>query len=107
MVDQFTSVETCRTCGFPLSNDEFSYGGVCARCISLSTSLDRDNTTPENGEPYAAVPTVQDAPLDPDHPRWGPFAGIAVWLSSVLAIIVIPVLAVFIWYFIQSARGKP
>jgi membrane protease YdiL (CAAX protease family) len=106
MVDQFISVETCRTCGLPLSNDEFS-GGLCARCASLSTTSDPANTTAASSVPFALAPTAPDAPLDPDHPRWGPFAGIGVWLSSVLAIIVIPVLAVFIWYFIQSARGKP
>jgi len=107
MVDQFTSVETCRTCGLPLSNDEFGSGGVCVRCISLSTTSEPDSAPAVSSEPFSLAPTVQVAPLDPDHPRWGPFAGIAVWLSSVLAIIVIPVLAVFIWYFIQSARSKP
>jgi membrane protease YdiL (CAAX protease family) len=73
----------------------------------LSTASEPGSATAVSSEPFSLAPTVQDAPLDPDHPRWGPFAGIAVWLSSVLAIIVIPVVAVFIWYFVQSARGKP
>jgi membrane protease YdiL (CAAX protease family) len=34
-------------------------------------------------------------------------AGIGVWLISLVAIIVIPMLAVVSWYLIQSARGRP
>ncbi|HSB09730.1 MAG TPA: type II CAAX endopeptidase family protein [Blastocatellia bacterium] len=46
-------------------------------------------------------------PPDPDHPRWGPPTGIGIWLVSVAAIVVLPIIAVFVWYFIQSARGGP
>jgi membrane protease YdiL (CAAX protease family) len=48
----------------------------------------------------------QDVENDPDRPSWGPVGGVAVWILSVGAIIVIPVIAVIIWYLIQSARGS-
>jgi uncharacterized protein len=47
----------------------------------------------------------EEGPLDPDHPRWGPVTGIVVWIASVAAIIVLPLIAVVAWYAIQSARG--
>jgi membrane protease YdiL (CAAX protease family) len=44
---------------------------------------------------------------DPDNPAWGPLSGIGVWLLSVAAVIVLPIVAVIVWYLIQSARGAP
>jgi membrane protease YdiL (CAAX protease family) len=45
----------------------------------------------------AAVP-----PDDPDHPPWGISGGIAVWLFSVLAIIIVPILAIALWLGYES-----
>jgi membrane protease YdiL (CAAX protease family) len=50
---------------------------------------------------------LEEIPPDPDRPLWGPMSGIGVWLLSVAAVIVIPVVAVLVWYLIQSARGVP
>ena len=58
--------------------------------------------------PYEVPAFAQDAALpDPDRPRWGPLTGIVVWIASVAAIIVLPLIAVIAWYLIQSVRGAP
>lgn len=58
--------------------------------------------------PYEVPAFAQDDVLpDPDHPRWGPLTGIIVWIASVTAIVVLPLIAVVAWYLIQSVRGAP
>ena len=47
----------------------------------------------------------QERPPDPDQPHWGPASGVGVWVASVAAIIVIPIIAVVLWFVIQSVRG--
>jgi len=42
---------------------------------------------------------------DPDHPAWGVPVGIGVWVASVLAIIIVPIIAVIVWYILSRARG--
>jgi len=44
-------------------------------------------------------------PPDPDQPAWGPLAGVSVWVSSVVAIAIVPIIAVVVWYIISKARG--
>jgi uncharacterized protein len=44
---------------------------------------------------------------DPDRPRWGPGVGISTWLFSVAAIIIVPLIAVIVWYLIERQRGAP
>jgi membrane protease YdiL (CAAX protease family) len=57
--------------------------------------------------PVTVSPDVQPpgAP-DPDRPTWGPASAVGVWVASVAAIIVIPIIAVIAWYLIESARGS-
>lgn len=93
MADQFTFAETCRVCGAPLSKDSVRIVGLCEACAQMTPAV-------------SEIPPRQAAP-DPDHPAWGPSTGIGVWLLSVVAIIVLPLMAVMIWYFIQSGRGAP
>jgi uncharacterized protein len=109
MIDQLTSAETCRVCGAPLNEDHIQLDGLCRNCAEA-------NATPGSYDAEsAAVPAttwepaqaLEEIPPDPDRPSWGPMSGIAVWLLSVAAVIVIPVVAVLVWYLIQSARGVP
>lgn len=103
MVDHITTSESCSVCGALLSNDDFGMNGLCRRCAGYGVS--QRPTESKMGE---ATPDVLVAQLpDPDHPHWGPGAGIGVWLASVASIIVIPVLAVIAWYVFQSARHAP
>ncbi|MFY9608183.1 MAG: CPBP family intramembrane glutamic endopeptidase [Blastocatellia bacterium] len=46
-------------------------------------------------------------PADPNHPTWGPLAGVGIWIASVAAIIVVPLMAVIAWYLISKLRGVP
>jgi len=107
MIDHFASAETCRACGVPLNKNEFSYDGVCAECAASSSTQASGDVASAVAPPFDVFPAAQEVSIDPDHPRWGPVAGIGVWLVSLVVIIVIPMLAVVSWYLIQSARGRP
>jgi membrane protease YdiL (CAAX protease family) len=108
MVDQLASAETCRVCGVLLNKDQFQVDGLCSVCAgasSLRASWDAQSAT-QPSAPFDVAPVSQEeVPPDPDRPHWGPTSGVSVWLASVAAIIVIPVIAVIAWYLIESARG--
>src|SRR4029079_17193277 len=109
MIDQVTSAETCRVCGAPL-DDQANVDRICRNCaepIALQGSYGAQWPGTAGSElEQAAVPN-EEAPPDPDNPHWGPISGIGVWLMSVAAVIVIPVVAVLAWYLIQSVSGIP
>ncbi|MFY9572229.1 MAG: CPBP family intramembrane glutamic endopeptidase [Blastocatellia bacterium] len=108
MVDQLATTEACRGCGVLLNNDELQDHGLCAACAkagafeaSPDVQFDSVAANPFDLAPVPGPPVVPD----PDNPTWGPPTGISAWIFSVAAIIVIPVIAVIAWYFIQSGRG--
>jgi membrane protease YdiL (CAAX protease family) len=86
---------------------------------------DGEEVDPQSGGPAVTATTVDEIPVphttddlgsemppqppvvDPDHPGWGPGAGIAVWLLSVGATILVPGLALLVWLLISLARGMP
>lgn len=71
-------------------------------------SLEKNKLRLTATTPYEVPGFAQDDAFpDPDRPRWGPLTGIGVWAASVAAIIVLPLIAVIIWYVIQSARRAP
>lgn len=108
MVDQLASAETCRSCGTLLNKDRFQVGELCSECAGASSSQVADDVaTGELAATPFEIPRLlqQEVSAHPDYPRWGPLTGVSVWLVSVAAIIVIPILAVIAWYLIQSARG--
>lgn len=110
MVDLLPSVETCRVCGAPLNEDQVHLDGLCRDCAEANAtqgSYDAQSAAvPATAFEPAPIPR-QEIPPDPDRPTWGPMSGIGVWLLSVAAVIVIPVVAVLVWYLIQFARGVP
>lgn len=58
--------------------------------------------------PIGLTPLWQaEVPPDPDNPGWGPPSGVGVWVASVAAVILIPIIAVIAWYLIEQARGAP
>lgn len=110
MVDQLTSAETCRVCGAPLSPDLANLDRLCRDCAEANVVQGSDDaqwaTAPATG--FDQAPVLQhEIPPDPDRPPWGPLSGIIVWLLSVAAVIAIPIVAVLVWYLIQSVRGAP
>src|SRR6266481_2920963 len=102
MVDQITTSKSCSMCGATLGNDGVEVNGLCLRCAGYDVGQ-----TPIS----AAADTSADAPaakvIDPDHPHWGAATGIGVWVASVAAIIVIPIIAVIAWYVFQTASHAP
>src|SRR5215813_1627809 len=48
----------------------------------------------------------QTPQLDPDNPRWGVLSGIGVWFGSVAALILIPSIAVAIYFIALQASGQ-
>ena len=65
-------------------------------------SWDAGATTGANAEGWDAGSGAVAPPDDPDRPPWGISGGIGVWLFSVLAIILVPTLAVIGWLAYES-----
>jgi membrane protease YdiL (CAAX protease family) len=109
MVDQLASAETCRVCGSLIDGNQTQADGRCSKCAGVSSSPPSgDAQSVAAATPFESLLLPQEATApDPDRPRWGPLTGISVWLVSVIAIIVIPIIAVVVWYLIESARGAP
>lgn len=107
MVDPLAPAENCRKCGAVLNKDQSQFSRVCGDCAGHGS----ENGLPDSRSAYAPyegspIPQQEVNP-DPDRPSWGPFTGISIWLVSIAAIVVIPVIAVVVWLLIQSARGAP
>lgn len=103
MADQLTSVEACRVCGNALNTAERRADGLCGACAQAFASEGVGSELAATLPEFSA-PTQQAAPPDPDNPPWGPLTGIGIWLASIGAIIVVPVIAVVAWYLFLSAR---
>lgn len=109
MVDQLASAETCRVCGAPINENSLDNERLCSGCVVAKATYGsgaQSDAAPATEFDHAPIPQLE-IPPDPDRPPWGPMSGIGVWIISVAAIIVIPVIAVLVWYLIQSARGAP
>src|SRR6266487_666535 len=110
MVDQVASAESCRVCGALLNKDQFQVDGLCGQCASASTpQASWDAHSLAKAPSFLDVVSLAPEAVtpDPDRPHWGPVSGVSVWLASVAAVIVIPIIAVIVWYIIESARGVP
>ena len=109
MIDQVASADTCQVCGALLSKDQFQVDGLCGGCAASTAGTSIVPPSPqESSLPYGFAPEVQqDLPPDPDNPSWGPASGVGVWVASVIAIIIVPIIAVMAWLVIQKIRGAP
>jgi membrane protease YdiL (CAAX protease family) len=107
MVDQLAPTETCKACGALLIKDQFEVEGLCGVCAEVRLGASGEGLNADAAfAPLDSVPPSQEPVTpDPDNPHWGPASGVGVWVASVAAIIVIPIIAVIAWYLIQSARG--
>ena len=107
MVDQLASAKSCAVCGALLDTDHFQPDGLCRQCAADSSVIGADaaiSAPPMPGIGFSLGPQQERSP-DPDQPHWGPASGVGVWVASVAAIIVIPIIAVVLWFVIQSVRG--
>ncbi|HXG92856.1 MAG TPA: type II CAAX endopeptidase family protein [Blastocatellia bacterium] len=118
MVDQLSHIDACRLCGAPLVDPQLNLNNLCANCaapelaILGQTPQAASGSAAEAAAPYSpqrVTPEAEPAQptSDPDNPRWGPALGIAAWLFSVAAIIIIPLIAVVVWYLIERKMGRP
>src|SRR5262245_26093593 len=108
MVDQLASAKTCPMCGALLDPEQFQPDGLCSQCAADARAVSNAGPYSEPPAGFAPVAAVgQERPPDPDQPSWGPASGVAVWVASVAAIVVIPIIAVVLWFIIQSVRGAP
>src|SRR5262245_9610386 len=109
MVDQLASPGTCRVCGSTINENVISTDGLCDKCVEAASAYPNYGATGSTaGTPFDVPSFVgREVPPDPDHPGWGPLTGISVWLGSVAALFIVPVIAVLFWLVIQSARGVP
>jgi len=108
MVDQLATVENCRGCGIALNLGQPQVDGLCNACAAARPQfgVGEAQSLPDSSISFGTPPSLsQELPNDPDRPSWGPVGGVAVWILSVAAIIVIPIIAVIVWYFVESARG--
>jgi len=107
MVDQLSPVETCRACGTPIRELGALVNGLCQNCAAqqIVTEPQPGVAYPVYDQSVAGQAWPGAAPLDPDHPRWGVWTGIGVWLFSVAATFAIPTIGMFLWVFIAKARG--
>lgn len=63
------------------------------------------NFPPPNFEGGNPPESNQNAPLDPDNPRWSALAGIGVWFASIAALIIAGVVGIILWLIIYKVRG--
>jgi membrane protease YdiL (CAAX protease family) len=110
MADQTAFAETCRVCGAPLDDKHLNAIQLCTSCAANDAyqvaSGDQSMSAAEEAHGVSDDEPRQGPP-DPDRPHWSAGAGIGVWISSVAAVIVIPLLAVGLWVLIQWMRGGP
>ena len=89
-------------CGATFGNDGVEANGLCLRCAGYDVGQ-----PPGLALADASADVSVARVIDPDHPHWGAATGIGVWVASVAAIIVIPIIAVIAWYVLQKARHAP
>src|SRR5438552_1193053 len=110
MADQTAFAETCRVCGAPLDDKHLNAIQLCTSCSANDAyqvgSGDQSISAAQDAQ-GVSVGELRQGPTDPDRPHLGPGACIVVWISSVAAVIVIPLLAVGLWVLIQWMRGGP
>ena len=110
MVDELLDLRTCRVCGATLADDSRQAGNVCGDCAihanaHLYSGMGDSAVLAEVEQPSGDFSAGGTRPPDPDQPAWGPVAAVGVWVASVAAIILVPIIAVVVWYFIAKARG--
>lgn len=94
---------SCRICGIPLQETETGAATICANCATSGAAPPSEPIgSADFGGPYSTVPPISD----PDRPWWGVTSAIAMWLFSVAAIVVVPVVAASIMLILETASGN-
>jgi membrane protease YdiL (CAAX protease family) len=110
MVDELLDLRTCRVCGATLADDSRQAGNICGACATHA-NVQQDSVMGDSAvfagveQPSGDFSAGRTLPPDPDQPAWGPLTAVGVWAASVAAIIIVPIIAVVVWYIISKARG--
>jgi uncharacterized protein len=110
MVDELLDLRTCRVCGATLADDSRQAGNICGACAT-HPNVQQDSVMGDSAvfagveQPSGDFSAGRTLPPDPDQPAWGPLTAVGVWAASVAAIIIVPIIAVVVWYIISKARG--
>lgn len=112
MIQEPLGLRTCRVCGVTLADDSNQANDICGDCAIANPDrtgsvVGEPAVVGDAGQPTGALLAGENRPYDPDHPTWGPLAGIFVWIASVAAIIIVPLVAVAAWYIISKLWGVP
>lgn len=109
MIEPLSDAASCRVCGAPLGESSQSQAKFCPSCGASQ----QDSWPPPDAQlypppadqyPFSVVPAARP-PLDPDHPRWGIWTGIGVWVFSIAALLVAQVLVVLVLYLLDQKNG--
>jgi len=109
MIEPQSHAASCRVCGAPLGESPPSQARFCPHCgasqiVEWPPPDAQLYPPPADQYPFAFVPPARQ-PLDPDHPRWGIWTGIGVWVFSVAALLVAQFAVVMIFYLIDQKNG--
>src|SRR5438128_3045713 len=109
MIESLPPAATCRACGAQLGESLSSPVRFCPHCGAAQASEWPQPDAQLYPPPADQYPFEQVAqappPLDPDHPRWGIWTGIGVWIFSVAALIVAQFAVVMVLYLLDQKRG--
>lgn len=113
MIESLPPAATCRACGAQLGESLSSPVRFCPHCGTAQASEwpqpdARLYPLPADQYPFEQVvppPQPSPQPIDPDHPRWGIWTGIGVWVFSVAALIVAQFAVVMVLYLLDQKRG--
>jgi membrane protease YdiL (CAAX protease family) len=110
MIEPLSPAVSCRACGAPLGGSSPAPARFCPHCgAAQATDWPPPDAPlyppPADQFPFERVVQPPPQPLDPDHPRWGIWTGIGVWVFSVAALIVAQFAVVMVIYLLDQKRG--
>src|SRR5436305_9507448 len=114
MIESLPPAASCRACGAQLGESLSSPIRFCPHCGAAQASEwpqpdARLYPPPADQYPFAQVAQLPQPlvpqPLDPDHPRWGIWTGIGVWVFSVAALMVAGAAILIILFMIDRPQN--
>lgn len=109
MIEPLQPATLCRACGAQLGESLSSPVRFCPYCGAAQASewpQPEAQSYPPPADQYPFEQVAQPPPpLDPDHPRWGIWTGLGVWVFSVAALVAASVAVVMVFYLLDQKRG--
>src|SRR5436853_346804 len=109
MIESLPPAATCRACGAQLGESLSSPVRFCPHCGAAQASewpQPEAQLYPPPADQYPFEQVAQaPPPLDPDHPRWGIWTGLGVWIFSVAALIIAGVAVLILLMLIDRPQS--